>query len=105
MPPKKLPLSKLSRTAKFYRRSKKARAVKAKKDKEINERKDQREKRSKLNTRRRQDKRKGIDTSKTDLSHENGKLVRRSIKANRGNSDKDKLPNTKGDSRARGKKK
>ena len=59
MPPKKLKYSELSDSAKFYRKNPKARKVKAKKDKEINERPEQIKKRSKLNTRRRQDKRKG----------------------------------------------
>ena len=98
MAPKKKPLSTLSASAKYYRKNPRARAVKKKKDTEINRRPEQRAKRSELSTARRK---RGIaGKGGGDLSHEGGKLVRRSVKANRGN-----CSNTKGDRNARGKKK
>jgi hypothetical protein len=96
MAPKKKPFSSLSASAKYYRKNPRARAVKKKKDTEVNRRPEQRAKRSELGTARRK---RGIaGKGGGDLSHEGGKLVRRSVKANRGNSS-----NTAGDKRARGK--
>lgn len=96
MAPKKLKYSELGDTAKYYRKNPRARKVKAAKDKEVNSRDSQVKKRVELNKRRRRDKAKGVDTSKTDLAHTKKGLVRKSIKANRGSSS-----DSAGDARAR----
>jgi MoxR-like ATPase len=95
---KKLPYSELSRSAKFYRDNPEARKKKQKTDAEVNRRPEQRKKRSELTTERRK---RGIaGRGGGDLSHEGGKLVRRSVSANRGHKS-----NSAGDRNARGSKK
>lgn len=72
----------LSRTAKYYRKNKKARAKKAAYDKEYNKRPEQVKKRVELNRERRRRKLKG---NPKDLSHtKNGSLVLESKRKNRG---------------------
>jgi len=96
--PKKKPYSQLSDSAKYFRKNKKARDRKNAISKKVNARPEQRKKRSELEKKRRAAKKRGVDTSKTDLSHTKNGLVRKSIKANRGSSS-----DTKGDRNARGK--
>jgi hypothetical protein len=92
-PPKKK--GKLSKSAKYYREHPEAREKKKQTDTKINRRPEQRAKRSELKQARRD---RGIDgRGGDDLSHENGKLVRRDPSKNRGNKS-----NTKGDRNARG---
>ncbi len=98
MPPKKKPYSKLSKSAKYYRKNKKARDKKKKTDTKINKRPEQRKKRSELTTERRK---RGIDgKGGKDLSHTAKGLVLKTAKSNRGSKS-----DTAGDRRARGKKK
>lgn len=73
---------KLSRSALYYRKNKRAREAKALKDKEINARPEQRAKRSELEKKRREAKKRGVDTSKSDYDHAVGRRV--SVKTNRG---------------------
>lgn len=75
-------MAKLSRSALYYRKNKKAREKKAETDKEINARPEQRAKRVELQQKRRDAIKKGADTSKTDYDHAVGKRV--SVKTNRG---------------------
>lgn len=109
MPQKKKPISKLSRTARYYRtgstvkgkskpkNAKRATKVKDAKSKSINSRPNQRKKRSELSTVRRKAKRSGKDIKNKDYDHATGKFVNSSV--NRG-----RTKGTKGDSNSRGKK-
>lgn len=98
MPPKKKPYSKLSKSAKYYRKNKKARDKKKKTDTKVNARPEQRKKRSELIKERRK---RGIaGKGGKDLSHTKNGLRLKSVKANRGSKS-----DTAGDRRARGKKK
>lgn len=98
MAPKKQPRNTLSKSAKYYRDNPEARKKKAATDTKVNQRPEQRKKRTELTRERRK---RGIDgKGGGDLSHEGNKLVRRSVKSNRGNG-----KNTQGDRNARGKKK
>lgn len=98
--PKK-PYSELSRSAKYYRDNPKARAKKAQTDKKINARPEQRKKRSELSTARRKMKAAGVDLKGKDLHHgKGGKVKAVPMSTNRGNS-----TSTKGDRKARGRKK
>lgn len=98
MPPKKKPYSELSKSAKYYRKNKKARDKKKKTDKKINSRPEQKKKRSELIKERRK---RGIHgKGGKDLSHTKKGLRLKSVKANRGSKS-----DTSGDKRARGKKK
>lgn len=96
MAPKKQPYASLSKSAKYYRDNPTARKKKAATDKKVNERPEQRKKRSELTTERR--KRKIDGKGGGDLSHTKNGIVRKSVKANRGNNS-----DTSGDKRARGK--
>lgn len=98
MAPRKMPMNKLGRTAKYYRTHPEARRKKLETTKKINQRPEQRKKRSELVRERR--KRGMYGKGGKDLSHENGRLVARSPKKNRGNK-----KNSPGDRRARGGKK
>jgi hypothetical protein len=82
MPPKKRPFSTLSRTAKYYRKNKRARAVKKKTDTEINKRKEQIKKRVEANRYRAQAKKKGKDIKDKDYDHAVKRFV--NYKKNRG---------------------
>lgn len=100
MAPKRKPKSELSRTAKFYRDNPKSAEKKDKKSKEVNKRPEQIKKRSELSTMRRRLKRKGVDVSGKDLSHQSdGSVKLQNSSKNRGNT-----KTTKGDRKSRGKK-
>lgn len=98
MAPKKKPYSKLSKSAKHYRDNKVSRDKKKKKDTEINSRAAQRKKRTECNTARRKATKAGKNIKGKDFDHATGSFV--SSKTNRG-----RKSGTKGDSRARGRKK
>jgi hypothetical protein len=72
-PPKKK--GKLSRSAKFYRKSKKARAKKKKTDTKINRRPEQRRKRSEAGKARRKAKKQGRKVTGLDYDHATGRFV------------------------------
>jgi len=84
MAPPKKPLSKLGRTAKYYRKNKKAREKKAQTDKKINSRPDQLKKRVELIQKNRQyDRKFGKSKRKgKDYDHAKGRYVKSSV--NRG---------------------
>jgi len=100
MPPKKKKYSELSRSAKYYRKNKRARTKKAATDKKINARPEQKAKRRELGKKRYADKKKGKKIDGKDLSHTKNGMRYKSVKANRGSTS-----DTAGDRRARGKKK
>lgn len=79
-PPKKK--SGLSKSAKYYRKNKKARAKKAQTDKKVNARPEQRKKRSELTTRNRKADKKGVNRKGKDYDHAVGRYVKSST--NRG---------------------
>lgn len=82
MPPKKRPFSSLSRTAKFYRKNKKARDKKKKTDTKVNSRKQQIQKRIESNRQRRKAKKKGKKIKNKDYDHAVKRFV--NYKKNRG---------------------
>lgn len=82
MAPRKKPYHKLSRTAKFYRKSKKARDKKKETDKEVNKRPSQVRKRVEAKRARKNAIRRGIDVSDKDYDHKTGRMI--SSKKNRG---------------------
>ena len=82
MAPKKKPLSKLSKSARYYRKNKAARAKKAATDKKVNSRPSQVKKRVESNTARRKAKASGKNIKGKDYDHAVGKFV--SSKTNRG---------------------
>lgn len=94
-PPKKN--GNLSRSAQYYRDHPEARKKKAETDKKINSRPEQRKKRSELVTERRKRGILGKSNGNDDMSHEGGRIVKRSASSNRGNKS-----NTQGDRNARG---
>lgn len=100
MAPPKLPYSKLSKSAKYYRDNPKARTKKKKTDTKINQRKEQVKKRSELATARRKYKKKGINLKGKDIAHTKNWLRLKSTKANRGSKG-----DTAWDRKARGGKK
>lgn len=105
MPPKKKPLSQVSRTARYYRTgstvkgksnsssAKNARKKKASTDKKINARSEQRAKRRELAKKGREAIKRGVDTSKSDHDHAVGRRV--SVKTNRGRKEKSRLIGSK----------
>jgi len=88
---------KLSRSALYYRKNKRAREVKALKDKEINARPEQRAKRSELVKKNREADKRGVDRTGKDYDHGSKRYIDSS--KNRG-----KKTGTVGDRKARGKK-
>lgn len=82
MAPKKKPMNKLSRSAKYYRKNKKARSKKAATDKKINARAEQKKKRAQANKARRKAKKLGKNIKGKDYDHKTGKFI--SSKKNRG---------------------
>ena len=82
MAQKKKPWHTLSRTAKFYRKNKRARLKKRQTDKRINSRPSQIKKRVEANRGRRIAKRRGINVKNKDYDHKAGKMV--NYKLNRG---------------------
>lgn len=89
-------MGELSRTAKFYRKSKKGRQHRLRYQKKYNQRPEERERRSELTMLNRKMGKKGDGL---DISHDsNGKVTLKPQSANRGDKD-----DTKGDKRARGK--
>ena len=79
-PPKKK--GKVSKSAAYYRKNKRARAKKAATDKKVNARPEQRKKRSESNKARRTAKKKGQNIKGKDYDHAKGRFVKSST--NRG---------------------
>lgn len=82
MAPKKKPLSKLSKSAKHYRKNKASRDKKKQVDTAINKRPSQIKKRSECNSARRKAKKSGKNIRGKDYDHAVGKFVK--SKTNRG---------------------
>lgn len=85
MAPQKLPRSKLSKSAKYYRDNPKARAKKKATDTKVNQRPVQRKKRSELKTARARMVKKWINVKWKDLSHTKNWIRLKKSSANRGN--------------------
>ena len=99
MAPQKKPISKLGKTAKYYRNNPGARAKKKATDTKVNARPEQRKKRSELSVKRKQMKKRWVNLKDKDLSHTKNWIKLKSSKANRWSK-----WDTPGDKKARGKK-
>jgi len=100
MPPKKIPYSKLSKSAKWYRDNPQGRKDKAKDDTKINERPSQIKKRTEANAKRAKAKKAGKNIKGKDASHTKNGMVFKPMATNRGSKS-----DSAGDRNARGGKK